>query len=86
VCSTPRNVAQAVRGGAGCKVEHDSDRRLDRWCWTLRAGGSGHPMSCNQQGSVQMWRLVDSGWWLLFDRGRSDMMARFDGATGRRRG
>lgn len=29
---------------------------------------------------------VDSGWWLLFDRGQSDVMARFDGAAGRRRG
>jgi hypothetical protein len=43
-------------------------------------------MSCNQQGSVQTWRSVDSGWWLLFDRGRSDLMARFNGAAGRRRG
>jgi hypothetical protein len=86
VCSTPRKFAQAVRGGAGRKVEHGGDRRLNRWCWTLREGGSDHPMSCNQQGSIQTWRSVDSGWWLLFDRGPSDVMAMFDGAVGRRRG
>jgi hypothetical protein len=80
VCSTPRKVAQAVCRGAWRKVEHGGDRQLDRWCWTLRAGGSDRPMSCNQQGSI------DSGWWLLFDRGRLDVMARFDGAAGRRRG
>jgi len=28
---------------------------------------------------------VDGAWWLLFDRGRSDVIARFDGAVGRRR-
>ena len=28
---------------------------------------------------------VDGGWWLLFDRGRSDVMARFDAAAGRHR-
>jgi hypothetical protein len=67
VCSTPLKVAQAVRGGVGRKVEHNGDRRLDRWCWTLRAGGSDRPMSYNQQGSVQMWRSVDSSWWLLFE-------------------
>jgi hypothetical protein len=86
VYSIPHKVAQAVRGGAGRKVEHGGDRRLDRWCWTLWAGGSDRPMSCNKQGSVQMWKSIDSGWWLLFDRGRSDVMARFDGAARRRRG
>jgi len=29
---------------------------------------------------------VDGGWWLLFDRGRSDVTARFDGAARRRHG
>ena len=29
---------------------------------------------------------VDDGWWLLFDRGRSDVTTRFDGVAGRRRG
>jgi hypothetical protein len=63
VCSTPRKVAQAVRGGAGRKVEHGGDRRLDRWCWTLRSGGSDRPMRCNQHGSVRRGDqlIVDGG-------------------------
>jgi hypothetical protein len=41
--------------------EYDGHRRLNQWCWTLRAGGSDRPMSSNQQGRVQTWRSVDSG-------------------------
>jgi len=73
-----------VRRRAWRKVEHDGDRRLDRWSWKLRAVGPSNGLqSIGIVPDVEIG-LMTAGE-LLFDRGRSDVTTRFDGVAGRRR-
>jgi hypothetical protein len=49
-------------------------------------GGLNRLMGCINGDPSRHGDRVDSGWGLLFDRGRLDVMASFNGAVGRRYG
>ena len=80
---TAQKVARDVREGRGARWSMAAIDESIGGVVHFEHGGSNRPMSSINGDPSRRGDRVDGGWRLLFDRGRSDVMAKFDGAAGR---